>query len=307
MYKTKYGLHNGDTWENLCQQVFKYKYGEDGYQEMVSSPGDYGIEGFTKKTGLAFQCYCPKKIYTQSELYEKQRDKITADLNKLSKYQNVLASRLGTTKISQWIFVTPDIIDNALLAHAEKKTREVLEKNLDILETNFVVLVKDADFFASEIMHIQTLNGEKLVFDDSSETLDIFDEESDLVDYQDNIKRKNKVRCVSNESTDGRKLEKLNELTIRKWFDGEAVLKRIERDAPKIYYDLARVINQYEDEVSEMSLSWSGDANNLVDRVKSNLYERIKDEIPSISATDQRKIADNMVSKWIALCPLDFE
>ena len=147
MYKTKYGLHNGGTWENLCQQVFKYKYGEDGYQEMVSCPGDYGIEGFTKKTGLAFQCYCPEKMYTQNELYDKQRDIITIDLNKLSKYQSVLASRLGPTKISQWIFVTPDIIDNALLAHAEKKTKEFLEKNLYILASNFMVLVKDADFF----------------------------------------------------------------------------------------------------------------------------------------------------------------
>ncbi len=55
MYKTKFGPHNGDTWEGLCQQIFKKKYGEEGYQEMIASPGDFGIEGYTKITGLAFQ------------------------------------------------------------------------------------------------------------------------------------------------------------------------------------------------------------------------------------------------------------
>ena len=240
-------------------------------------------------------------------IYEKQRDKITTDLNKLSKYQDHLESRLGSTKIAQWIFVTPDIIDNDLLAHAEKKTKEFLEKKLTILSNNFIVLVKDGDFFASEIAHIHTVNGKKLIFDSTSKPLDFFDQETDLVDYQNNIKRKNKFRCDYNNGKNIEKLNRLNELTIKKWFDGESVIKKIERDAPKIYYDLTRVINQYEDEVSELSLSWSGDANNLVDRVKDNLFLRIKDEIPSVSATDQRKIADHMVSKWIALCPLDFE
>ena len=70
MFKTKYGPFNGDSWEDLCQQIFKNKFESEGYQEMKASPGDFGVEGFTKKTGVAFQCYCPDSLYTQDELYK---------------------------------------------------------------------------------------------------------------------------------------------------------------------------------------------------------------------------------------------
>lgn len=80
MFNTKFGPFNGSTWEGLCQQVFKRKYQAECYQQMPASPGDYGIEGYTSDTGWAFQCYCPEKHYERTELYDKQRDKITTDL-----------------------------------------------------------------------------------------------------------------------------------------------------------------------------------------------------------------------------------
>ena len=79
MFHTKFGAFNGDTWEDLCQLVLKRKHQNVGYQEMPASPGDYGIEGYTVTTGWAFQCYCPDKHYERTELYNKQRDKITED------------------------------------------------------------------------------------------------------------------------------------------------------------------------------------------------------------------------------------
>lgn len=307
MIKTQYGTHDGNTWEYLCQQAFKLKYGEDGYQEMASSPGDYGIEGFTKKTGLAFQCYCPEKKYTQVELYEKQRDKITNDLDKLKKYEFNLAARLGDTKIKQWVFVTPEINNNKLLEHAEKKQNEIKLKNISILDEDFTVLIKDGDFFSSEFIKINQINGEKLVFFDNQSDLHLDYDEDELTDYEKNIERKNKVRCGYDDNKNDSKLNKLNELTVKLWLEGEPTLKNIEKNAPKIYYHLVRIISQYEDEVSELSLSWQADANTLVEKVKNGLFERIKQELPDISGTDQRAISNHMVSKWIALCPLDFE
>jgi hypothetical protein len=55
MIQTKYGTFDGNSWEELCQRVFKLKYGDDNYQEMPASPGDYGIEGVILNTGVAFQ------------------------------------------------------------------------------------------------------------------------------------------------------------------------------------------------------------------------------------------------------------
>lgn len=68
MIQTDFGTFDGTSWERLCQLAFKLKYGPS-YQRMPASPGDYGIEGWTTD-GLAFQCYCPERHYTQDELYE---------------------------------------------------------------------------------------------------------------------------------------------------------------------------------------------------------------------------------------------
>jgi hypothetical protein len=48
MYKTAYGTFDGNSWEDFCQQCFKLKYENDGYQEMPAWQGDLGIEGFTR-------------------------------------------------------------------------------------------------------------------------------------------------------------------------------------------------------------------------------------------------------------------
>ena len=84
MLVTAHGTFDGDSWEKFCQVCFKLKYEVDGYQEIPAWQGDFGIEGFTR-TGTLFQCYCPDEDYSGDELYEKQRDKITEDLNKLIK------------------------------------------------------------------------------------------------------------------------------------------------------------------------------------------------------------------------------
>ena len=83
MLKTEYGSFNGDSWEKICQMSFKLKYESEVYFEVLASPGDYGIEGFTR-SGKAFQCYCPDENYSSEILYNKQRDKITKGGEKLS-------------------------------------------------------------------------------------------------------------------------------------------------------------------------------------------------------------------------------
>jgi hypothetical protein len=113
VFQTTYGPFDGNSWERLCQLVFKRKFAEDGYTQIPATPGDYGLEGFTKTTGCGYQCYCPDKVYPPKELYEKQRSKITADLNKLQTNLADLTKVLGTTKLRRWHLVTPTIAHQA--------------------------------------------------------------------------------------------------------------------------------------------------------------------------------------------------
>lgn len=186
MIQTKYGTFDGDSWEYLCQLVFKLKYKDRQYQEMVASPGDFGIEGFTKLDGIAFQCYCPDNHYTQQELYIKQRDKITIDLGKLKKYESEIQRRLGGTTLKEWVFVTPTITDNELLRHAQSKQEDVVSWGLSIIDPNFKVLLQDADFFAKEINELQSSQSKKITLFSALEIANSTVEQ-DVTVYEQNI------------------------------------------------------------------------------------------------------------------------
>ncbi len=306
MIQTKYGIFDGNTWEELCQLVFKRKYGDDNYQEMPASPGDFGIEGFIKNKGVAFQCYCPDKHYTQKELYDKQRDKITKDLDKLKKYEADIKVRLGDSTIKEWVFLTPQITDNELLKHAQKRQIDLVGLDLSIISPEFKVILKDADFYAKEINEIRLATGNKLMFLTDIEELENAAQDS-LSDYEDNISRKNEKRCTFDGELNRNKHAKLNRLTSKKWTDGDLFLRQIEKDASEVYFQIIRVISQYENEVEELCITWQGNAEELVVKIKYELGLRIGEAIPSLGEAERYKIADQVTSKWLALCPLDIE
>jgi hypothetical protein len=306
MIQTKYGTFDGDSWEDLCQLVFKSKYKDNQYQEMVASPGDFGIEGFTKLDGMAFQCYCPDNHYTQKELYEKQRDKITKDLGKLRTYEKEIALRLGSTTLKEWVFVTPQITDNNLVKHAQTKQEEVVGWGLSIIGPDFKVIMQDADFFTKEINEIQTTKGNKITL---FSALDFTNstEDQDVTIYEENISRKNKVRCTFNGVLNEEKHLKLNLLTSKKWLESDPFLKEIEKNASEIYFHVMRVVSQYESEVEELCITWQGEAEGLISKVRDELALRIGEAIPGLGEAERYRLSDQMTSKWLALCPLDIE
>ena len=306
MIQTKYGTFDGDSWEDLCQLVFKSKYKDKQYQEMVASPGDFGIEGFTKLDGVAFQCYCPDTHYTQKELYEKQRDKITKDLEKLRTYENEISRRLGGTKIKEWVFVTPQITDNKLLSHAQTKQEEIVRLGLSIIHPNFKVILQDADFFATEINAIQTAKGKKITLFSALDLANSAENQDGSI-YEENISRKNKVRCTFNGVLNEEKHLKLNRLTSNKWLNSDPFLKEIEKKASEIYFHVMRVISQYESEVEELCITWRGDAEELISKVRDELAQRLGEATPALGEAERYRIADQMTSTWIALCPLGIE
>jgi hypothetical protein len=109
MHNTKWGLFTGELWEGMFQVILKRKHEDSGYQPIITVPsGDHGLEGFTRN-GDAFQCYCPNQDYDSGDLYEKQRDKITKDINKLEHNLVQLQKKLGGIKIKRWILECPPL------------------------------------------------------------------------------------------------------------------------------------------------------------------------------------------------------
>lgn len=302
MYTSLIGPMDGDKWESLIQAVFKRKY--DTYQEMLASPGDFGIEGFVLNEGIAIQCYCPDRQYDTATLYDKQRDKITADLKKLETYEKEIIARIGPSKIKKWIFITPEISKNDLHAHARTKEVEMKHKNLTLLDDTFTILIYDIDFYISDIREIQLAQGVKIQF--STDNISQLGDPKDTSEYDKNIYDKNKIRsikkCEYSESTH----RKLNEITKRNYFDGYSILRSIYNQTPELHEKILRVINTFEDYVEENSATWEDSPRELINHIQDKLTEQLRQD-PSINIIDNNdliNIVKHMTARWIAECPM---
>nr|WP_244292152.1 hypothetical protein [Vibrio cidicii] len=231
MFQSDIGPLDGDSWEGIIQSVFKHKY--DTYQEMVASPGDLGIEGFVLDEGILIQCYCPDENYNTKTLYEKQRDKMTVDLNKLSKNQHEISMHLGEAKISQWIFITPEIAKHDLHVHARTKTKEILALNLPFIADDFQILIKDVHAYISDIRSLELLMGKEICFVPS--TGESIPEPILKTEYDKNISEKNQIRSVVKGVYKDNVHEMLNFKTKTQYLDGYDILRRIFNQSPELY------------------------------------------------------------------------
>lgn len=308
MFKTSFGVFDGNSWEALCQQVFKNKYAKDGYQHIPPSPGDFGLEGFCSSTGLGFQCYCPNKQYTRKELYTLQRDKITADLNKLKTYQTQLQAILGKMQLSVWRFVTPEIDQNALIFHAREKEKEVQSWKLPFVSANFAIELQDADYYLVEINEIRSAAGEALDFETTPAELAELFEAQEV--YEQNVTRKCNARLTSKEGSPnhGALVALLHQETLASFLGAEGYFRQISKSAPALYFRLARLITEFERHVVVTGATWSGTPEELTRTVKGELEERLTRQLgPEVSETTASKIARHMVARWLAICTLDYD
>ena len=153
------GPMTGDIWEDLCVQCYRIRYQDFHYNDIPAVyKGDAGVEGFTRN-GIVHQSYCPEREYSDDELYEHQRDKMTRDINKLLGNADRL-QKLGVPTIVEWHFNIPEYKDSRILVHAETKRLEVLKAKNDNpsvhshIADSFQIIIKIAEDFKVEISRI---------------------------------------------------------------------------------------------------------------------------------------------------------
>ena len=302
MINTSIGAFNGTTWEALMQLVFKLKYDAAGYQHVPPTPGDFGIEGFTRHTGLAFQCYCPDYHYQRTELFNKQRDKISADLKKLKDNEESLTAILAGTRIKEWHLITPDTTHNKLITHAVKKQTEVRSWDLPHIHEDFTVFIRDADYYMAEINQIRRIDGIPISM--GRDNIEIPKVNQDKTEYDENLERKTKLRMADKGelATTG-----LLRLTKKAFLDHDAFFLQLYNSHPQTYFQVAKTVQGFEDAVDELSCELTGQPDHLVETVKNRLIQRLlNDKQLSIDEALADDIVRRTMARWLAVCQMDF-
>ena len=309
MLKTKYGSFDGNTWEEFCQACLKLKYEKEGYQELPAWQGDMGIEGYTR-TGIVFQCYCPDEEYESSLLYEKQRDKATADLKKLKSREKDLKAYLGEIKIEKWYFLTPIIKNKELVRHCKSKADEYKKEKLDILSTDFDVLAYDVDFFLGEIPLLFPNSNSKKLEIQNQEII----EENDIIEWKDqsislveHAIRKHTLRLSTDAKNKESKVNTLTDNTIKDFLDGDFIVQKWAEMYQSDYEKFQRIVGAFEKEVEALCIVNTIENNILYDNIKSELKMKLNQNFAYLDSLTIDKLTNRVMADWILRCPIDFE
>jgi hypothetical protein len=309
MVKTEYGTFDGDKWEYICQICFKQNFREEVYIEVKATPGDYGIEGFTR-TGKVFQCYCPDETYSSSDLYEKHRDKITKDLKKLRTYEKQLKTFLGDTKINKWYFVTPLHGKNDIVAHCTSKRDEVKSWQLSIVDNeNFEIIFEDINFLHPHITLALDSTNQKINLSPNDEITDgeKLKWKGSEISLVENAQRKHLSRFDISANNVDERVDILTEKTIASFLGGNILLRTWENQYPTEYEKFLAIVSLVENEVVEKCMFPVEDKNQLYFSFRNLVTDKLNIAFPKLEQEMIINLTNQVMADWILRCPINFE
>lgn len=308
---------DGDEWEDFCQSCLKIKHQHNNFKSVpADSGGDYGLDGYNS-LGDAYQCYCPEKEYSDKELYEHQRDKLSTDVQKLFDYQDKVSKILNGVKIKTWHFTTPLIKSKELILHANKKQDLVRSWNLDFIDPDFEIGLKDYEYFLPELPSIidtgkvlKPISYHEIDFEStapSHQTIEDFKAKYENNEFVKNGLRKNPKLFPSSTITDYTKnIVDLTDSQISDFLVGEEILEKWSNFNNKLYEKFVRVRNSLGKRVAKESLIPVDDNREKLKEINATVKALVNEEFHFLSQSNKEELTAYLVSFWILQCSLDF-
>lgn len=303
---------SGDMWEELCVRCYRLRYQANHYTPIpATNGGDAGIEGYTKN-GIVHQCYCPEREYTDDDLYEHQRDKLTTDIDKLKKNASRL-KELGVPPVIEWHFNIPEYKDSRIIKHAIKKQNEILEaKNNNPSEykhiaNNFQIIIKTAEDFLPEISRILRTNLSDKKLNLAIKPLSNLDWTKCGSEKVSNIRRKMKAILHSDDTNDS--LNKLVEIYVGYYINGLENMNDLRVNFPEIYDELYRLEQSYKNEVAIKTLMSIDKTMNheLFNTILNEFDVKLRQDFsPKFDEAAIMELKNDLIASWLADCSMEF-
>ena len=307
------GQMNGDAWEDLCVRCYRMKYQGQHYVAIPAAhKGDAGVEGYTRN-GIVHQCYCPERSYSDNELYDHQRDKLSTDIKKLLENGSRMKT-LGIPTIHEWHFNIPEYKDSRILAHATAKQEEVLSEKsknpsaFSHIADDFQVVIKIAEDLAPEISNIlrTTITNNRLNLAVQHTTSPDWTQcDSAKVE---NIRRKIKAVMHVDDDSDPA-LNKVIGLYVDYYISGMENMANLRISFPEIYEDLYRLEQSFKNEVSIRTLMNTDHSMNqsIFTTILSDFGEKLEKEFSTVfNQASISEIKQDLIASWLADCSMEF-
>lgn len=294
---------SGGEWQEWANQLLACHYGPANYQTVPDKDrGDAGLEGFCPGQGHAYQAYGCEEPLSVQERYEKQRDKLTADIRKFIDNAAILTKLLRHVKIKRWILLVPVFDSKELVAHAAKKTGEVIAAGLPYVDPDFCVMVcQETDFqVARDLLIGATSKGIKFDVEPVTPTeLGAWTLTNDAL--LETLQRKlAKLPALSGEAQRNVFMHK-----VLTWYlEGQAVLERL-RGYPQVYEKVIAAKSHRENFLAMAAMQGTTSNQILVDTLQE-LRATFESEARELHNFSAEKLAYEALADWLIRCPLDF-
>ncbi|MDQ9127191.1 hypothetical protein RDT67_12185 [Serratia fonticola] len=287
-------------WEDHVNDLLRIRFGDSNYIPIPDGHnGDAGIEGYCTE-GNAFQSYCPDEACPVKELFEKQRDKMTADIAKFIKDKgNYLKLILQNTKIKRWILVVPRHFSKHLVVHASNKETEVIKANLPYVDNaNFKIVIWDRETLKQEESELISKGLRVLKVEmpniDESQINEIKGNESEFVN---NISRKLKKL-----KDDDIQVSNATNLLLHNIVMYKNIMSDLKENYPSLHEEITKSVLSRE---SDLKLDFFGSdilpPNKQVELLNKQLTESSK-----LHRDNLKCISTGVVGDWLMRCNLDF-
>lgn len=307
------GYMTGNAWEELCVQCYRIRYQADHYLAIPAvQGGDAGIEGFTR-TGVVHQCYCPEREYSDNELYEHQRDKLTADIEKLLRNADRLKT-LGVPPVVEWHLNIPEYKDARIISHAQAKQREVMRAKeaepsaFEHIADGFRIVIKVAEDFKPEISRIIRTNLTDMQLNFAIKHTDTPDWSNCDSQKIENVRRKLKaVMHVVDDSDES--LNRLINIYVGCYISGVEIMNRLRTGFPEIHEHVFQLEQSYKREVAVKTLLNTDGAMNqtIFNEILTAFQDKLEREFSRMfTIASIGELKQDLIASWLADCSMEF-
>ena len=292
---------SGDDWEGYCRQLLNLRY-DVAYQPVPDRDrGDFGIEGFTND-GELFQCYAAQDPQSPRDLYKKQRDKMTADLNKMERNFNEIRQLTSPAKIKCWVLLVPRCDTKDIIMHGSAKATEFRGKELPGLDGEFFVRVLTDDDFAPEKQQLAGAASALLpappadASEDAAKTW-----EADEPEATDTLRRK--ITNMSHVQSSDR--ESLRIELVKRHLYAADTEDQLRSTQPQMWERLDVEKKQRERTLAVRHLAGTSDEQRTITGEVEEMRSRLESAFPALGGGWADGLAWGIVADWLIRCPLD--
>jgi hypothetical protein len=293
---------DADDWENFSHSLLQSRHGVLNVQKVPAAHrGDFGVDYYCLTELVIYQCYAVEEPVDIATRADRQKTKITTDLKKLVKNTAEVSKLLLDRNLRSWVLLVPNHDSRDVNLHCAKKTQDLRELGLSLLDEDFEVCIQDQTHFPGKAVQDAMAGLANLSLNVEPPTAEELEHwEAGSADLVANATVKLAKR-VSGSAIDTAVAQ-----GVEAFLRGNALIDALRSNAPDLHEKVVAAI-----QLRARTLTFAGPQggslpSSILNTEITSLTKAIKESAPTISDNNAQEIALGTVSEWIMRCPLDF-